>query len=193
MIYIIDDKRSRQRDYGWDEEKFSSYGETIVAIWNYSDLLLHRNSLLEQGSVVLFHESFLSSTNTQKNSEIESIKLELNNTHSIYLAYFSGSKNARYVDGHICMLPPEVLYENLEVFISQFKTGDIDFKYLAFGKNFKIEEDIRKKLSMAIDENIDGEIANVEKRILFVETKKDSIEHPFTNCDIARDWDFFSQ
>lgn len=191
MIYIIDDKRSRQRDYGWDEVKFSSYGETIVAIWNYSDLLLHRNSLLEQGSVVLFHESFLSSTNTQKNSEIESIKLELNNTHSIYLAYFSGSKNARYVDGHICMLPPEVLYENLEVFISQFKTGDIDFKYLAFGKNFKIEEDIRKKLSMAIDENIDGEIANVEKRILFAETKKDSIEHPFTNCDIARDWDFF--
>lgn len=192
MIYIIDDKRSRQRDYGWDEEKISSFRETIVTIWNYSDLLLYRNSLLEQGSVVLFHESFLLSTDTQQNLEIDSIKSELNkNIHSIYLAYFSGSKNARYVDGHICMLPPEVLYKNLEVFISQFKTGDIDFKYLAFGKNFNIEENIRKKLLKVIDENIDGEIVNIEKRIFFAETKKDSIEHPFTTCDIARDWDHF--
>lgn len=192
MIYIIDDKRSRQRDYGWGEERFSLYRETIIPIWNYDDLLLYRNSLMEQGTVILFHESFLSSTDTELNIEIDSIKKELiEKSHLIYIAFFSGSKNARYVNGHVCMLPPEVLYQNLDTFISKFNKDDIDFKYLAFGENYHIEEDIRRDLLNTIDANIDGEIASIEKKILFAETKKDSIEHPFETCDIARDWDHF--
>lgn len=192
MVYLIDDKRSRQRDYGWDDDKFSLFQEIIIPIWNYKDLMKYRDAMLEQGSVVLFHESFLSSTNTQQNTEVNSLKIDLKNLCSrLFVVFFSGSKNSRYVEDHICMLPPEVLYENLEAFLKKMNSCEIDLKVLAFGNNYNEEETLRNRLSDIIDKNIDGRIIKTEKNVLFAETKKDTIEHPFSNCVVAENWDFF--
>ena len=68
MIYIIDDKRSRQRDYGWDDECFSQYKDVLTPIWNMDSLAIHRGDMLEENNVILFHESFLSSDDEERNS-----------------------------------------------------------------------------------------------------------------------------
>lgn len=62
MIYLIDDKRSRQQDYGWNKERFSQYTDTITPIWNMESLIENREKMLEDNSVILFHESFLSTS-----------------------------------------------------------------------------------------------------------------------------------
>ena len=77
MIYIIDDKRSRQQDYGWDEGKLAHYRNLIIPIWDYEGLVTYRDVILEQGNVILFHESFLSSTDFDKNYVIDSLKADL--------------------------------------------------------------------------------------------------------------------
>ena len=32
MIYLIDDKKTRQKDFGWTEEKFAQYSSYITPI-----------------------------------------------------------------------------------------------------------------------------------------------------------------
>ena len=48
MIYIIDDKRSRQQDYGWDDERFSQYEDIITPIWNLESLVEYRKNVRER-------------------------------------------------------------------------------------------------------------------------------------------------
>ena len=38
MIYIIDDKKSRQKDYGWDEKRLSSFSQLLMPIWDVEAL-----------------------------------------------------------------------------------------------------------------------------------------------------------
>ena len=193
MIYIIDDKRSRQRDYGWDDERFSQYVKILTPIWNMDSLSIHRGDMLEDNNVILFHESFLSSDDEEKNSVINSLKKDLaEHASSLYVAYFSGSKNGRFVDEKCCMLPPDVLYTNLISFINKLQEGNIDFKYLAFGENFQLEEAIRDRLDEVNDSNVGGERVPINKRILFAVTSEDEVEPPF-EIDVTNEWDFFDE
>ena len=57
MIYIIDDKRSRQRDYGWDENRLSTYSPIVKPIWGAEDLRLYQDQIIQEENVILFHES----------------------------------------------------------------------------------------------------------------------------------------
>ena len=192
MVYIIDDKRSRQQDYGWDDVRFSQYRDIIIPIWNMESLSIHREEMLFDNNVVLFHESFLSSDDEERNSVINSLKADLAEHVSLCVAYFSGSKNGRFVEERICMLPPDVLYTNLITFIDKLQEGDIDFKYLACGENYQLEEAIRNKLEGVNESNVGGEKISVDKRILFAVTSEDEIDPPF-DIDVTREWDFFSE
>lgn len=193
MIYIIDDKRSRQRDYGWDDECFSQYKDVLTPIWNMDSLAIHRGDMLEENNVILFHESFLSSDDEERNSVINSLKADLKeHASSLYVTYFSGSKNGRFVDERSCMLPPDVLYTNLITFINKLQEGYLDLKYLAFGENFQLEETIRARLDEVNDSNVGGERVPVNKRILFAVTSEDEIEPPF-EIDVTNEWDFFDE
>jgi hypothetical protein len=193
MIYIIDDKRSRQRDYGWDDERFSQYENILTPIWNMDSLAIHRGDMLEENNVILFHESFLSSDDEERNSVINSLKADLKeHAPSLYVTYFSGSKNGRFVDERSCMLPPDVLYTNLITFINKLQEGHLDLKYLAFGENFQLEETIRARLDEVNDSNVGGERVPVNKRILFAVTSEDEIEPPF-EIDVTNEWDFFDE
>lgn len=193
MIYIIDDKRSRQRDYGWDDERFSQYENILTPIWNMDSLAIHRGDMLEENNIILFHESFLSSDDEERNSVINSLKADLKeHAPSLYVTYFSGSKNGRFVDERNCMLPPDVLYTNLITFINKLQEGHLDLKYLAFGENFQLEETIRARLDEVNDSNVGGERVPVNKRILFAVTSEDEIEPPF-EIDVTNEWDFFDE
>lgn len=193
MVYIIDDKRSRQQDYGWDDVRFSQYSDIIIPIWNMESLAMHRGEMLLNNNVILFHESFLSTDDEERNSVINSLKIDIaEHASSLYVAYFSGSKNGRFVEERICMLPPDVLYANLITFIDKLQEGNIDFKYLAFGENYQLEEAIRNKLEGVNESNVGAEKVSVDKRILFAVTSEDEIDPPF-DIDVNREWDFFDE
>ena len=49
MIYLFDDKESRQQSYGWTNNKFELWSDVIVRIKDYSDYL----SLEEQDILYL--------------------------------------------------------------------------------------------------------------------------------------------
>lgn len=188
MIYVIDDKRSRQCDYGWSEDKFTMFSDTIVPIWDMEGLHDNYSSIIQNGNIVLFHESFLSSGDKELRSFKEEIK---KNSSLLYIAYFSGSKSGRYVENQKCMLPPEVLYLNLEVFIKKHKEGETDFKYLAFGENYSTEYDIRDKLKTVNNENVGVSPINTGKKLFFAVTSEDTVDLPFTDVEPVKDWDYF--
>lgn len=193
MIYIIDDKRSRQRDYGWDDERFGQYKEFITPIWNTESLVAYREKMLEEDNVILFHESFLASDDEGRNGIINTLKTDLaEHASTLYISYFSGSKNGRFVDERCCMLPPDVLYANLITFINKLQEGNTDFKYLAFGENFQLEESIRNRLEEVNDANVGAERIPIEKNILFAVTSEDEIEPPF-EIEVTKEWDFFDE
>lgn len=58
MIYVIDDKVSRQRDYGWESETFSSFADCICTIHTFEGLKTEMNAIVSDGNVILYHESF---------------------------------------------------------------------------------------------------------------------------------------
>ena len=58
MIYIIDDKRSRQQDYGWNDERFQLFANIVIPIWDTESLIKYQAQILEPGNIILFHESF---------------------------------------------------------------------------------------------------------------------------------------
>ena len=194
MIYIIDDKRSRQRDYGWDEDRFKEYEGLVMPIWSIEAFTENQQSMLMEGNVILFHESFLLSNEDDKNQIINSFKVALKDlSSSLYIAYFSGSKNGRYVDDNICMLPPDVLYTNLYIFIKKIQNGEKNFEYLAFGENYKTEELIRRRLEEVNDANVGGEKHLAGKNIFFAVTSNDEVEPPFEDVKIVNGWDFFDE
>ena len=70
MIYIIDDKRSRQQDYGWDDERFMLFADIVIVIWDIESLIKYRSQILEPGNIILFHESFSISEKDDSNKMI---------------------------------------------------------------------------------------------------------------------------
>ncbi len=191
MIYIIDDKRSRQKDFGWDKMRFGLYSKNIVPIWSIEELRELQETILHEGNTILFHESFCSSEEANTRDIIKAFKSDLRDkSETLYITYFSGSMGARYVGNNRCNLPPDILYSNLEIFINKLIEGDHNFKYLAFGENFEIEESLRDRLDQINDDNIGGEKISVSNTIFFATTSDDTeVEPPFDNIDIKRDWD----
>lgn len=194
MIYIIDDKKSRQKDFGWCKERFEAYSDnkiTITPIWSIEELNEEKEAILQDGNIVLYHESFFSTENADKTAIIESFKRRLQeNANNLYITYFSYSKSGRYVKEQMCMLPPDILYSNLDVFINKLRAGDLSLRYLAFGENYQIEETLRERLDKINDENVEDDKVSASGNIFFAATSDNTeVEPPFDNIEITRDWD----
>lgn len=191
MVYIIDDKKSRQADYGWDETRIEGYKDILIPIYDKEDLeRTMSEDMFQPNNVILFHESFGDSTDADKQYITDRFKDQLlQNNGSLYIAYFSGSKCGRLVEGKNCMLPPDILYGNLEVFLRKALNNIIDFQYLAFGEKYNIELGLREKLQTVVDGN-KGQKLQTNKNILFAVTSDEfSIEPPFMDVNIKSDWD----
>ena len=198
MIYIIDDKTSRQKDFGWCKERFEAYSDnkiTITPIWSIEELNEKKEAILQDGNIVLYHESFFSTENADKTTIIESFKRRLiENANNLYITYFSYSKSGRYVKEQMCMLPPDILYSNLDVFINKLRAGDLSFRYLAFGENYQIEEILRERLDKINDENVEDDKVSASGNIFFAATSDNTeVEPPFDNIEITSDWDLYLQ
>lgn len=182
MIYIIDDKKSRQRDYGWDEDRLSTYSHVVKPIWGVEALNDFQNQIIKEGNIILFHESFPSSDGFKK-------KLR-DNSSILHIAYFSGSKGARFVNENRCMLPPDVLYQNLDIFIQKFQVGDFNFKYLAFGENYSYEEQLRNRIIEVNNQNTGTAKISCDKNLFFAAVRDDTLEvEPPFDITPTKDWD----
>ena len=61
MIYLIDDKISRQTDYGWDASRFKEYESILIIIQNEKGIKEHFQNIFENDNIIIFHDSFLNS------------------------------------------------------------------------------------------------------------------------------------
>lgn len=155
MIYIFDDKKNRQEGYRWTSEKFKRYTDFVTPVYHYSEVQedAERKKIFSQGNTILFHESFFDSDFNRHNNEAIEIRRKLEEfaqTHPNFsLAFFSGSKSSRLLNKNVAYLPVSILYQNLEAFIQQQKNGEVDLKYLLYGSNPNIEQDLVEKLNDA--------------------------------------------
>lgn len=152
MIFLIDEKTERQEvDYAWTQERFNEFHGMIHSISSYEALENGnlREEIFTDDSIILFHESFFDNVlnNHPKDSRLIREKLTAFTEKNVNsLVYFSGSKVDRHISGNIAHLPVSVLYQNLEVFLSEVKGGNIDLRNLLFGRDFSREKKLLHKI-----------------------------------------------
>jgi hypothetical protein len=187
MIFVIDDKKKRQEeDYGWTESKFKQHENNIQPIYSLDDLKSRSKDIFQQGNVILYHESFLDNTSIKNEAIIKRKQLEeyAKENLDFFLVFFSGSKSSRYLTKNIAHLPVSIVYQNLEVLSNKAVRGDVDLKYLLFGINPEIEEELSLKLDIA-NKEIDSEPAkNLQTKNLFLRPTKGNIQNAIENTEV---------
>jgi CheY-like chemotaxis protein len=158
MIYLIDDKTLRQKDFGWSEDKFTLYSSILKPLYKIEDIIKIGETLYEENNVILYHESFLDFTIDKDKALKQREKLTkiASTSPRLSVAFFSGSQGGRSLNGNISYLPVSKLYQNLEILVKQHSQGSVELKYLLFGENPEIEEELNEKLTLAnrkIEEN----------------------------------------
>ena len=153
MIYLIDDKKQRQiEDFGWTDEKFQPFKDSIKTIYSIDHLRTLTSKILIENNVVIYHESFLD--NTQFKGEVDEMRREFENFAAehpnFYLAIFGGSKNSRTLENNIAHLPVAIVYDNLVELSRMSSNGEIDLKFLLYGKNADLERNLGLKREEAI-------------------------------------------
>jgi hypothetical protein len=148
MIYLIDDKKNRQSDYGWSKEKLATYLDVLTPIYTYSEIQEseERAEIFNEGNTIIFHESFFDNIDNAHKSNSLEIRKRLNdfskNNEGFNLVIFSGSKNSRKLAKNSASLPVSIMYQNLNIFIDKTKKGDANLEYLLFGENIKLEKEL---------------------------------------------------
>ncbi|QED36696.1 response regulator [Antarcticibacterium arcticum] len=187
MIYLFDDKINRQKDYGWDKERFAEFSNLINPIYLYSEIKNNsdRETIFSNGNLILFHESFFDNEiNVHKDAA--QIRTKLNRAQEnkdFQVVYFSGSKSSRKFDENIGHIPVSILYQNLDVFLKNAHLGKQDLRYLFFGENYKLEEFLENELVIAnknIEDSIENESPDCKNFIAL--TLKNEIETLFENA-----------
>lgn len=193
MIYLIDDKKSRQTDYEWSDSKLEEYSDVMTSISDFEKLSVCMDKIQQADSIVMYHESFINVVggDAHRNNISQWLK-DIEKEQGIKIAYFSGSKSHRSINsvGSICNLPPDVLYTNLECFLQNYRRGETDFKYLLFGQNPELEDNLRKAIIEANETNMEQNPQASDKKLLFFLATEEALYPPFNNVTIEDSFDF---
>ncbi len=190
MIYLIDDKINRQIDAGWDSERFEPFVNLIKPIHLFSEIESINDRLeifSDKNNIIFFHESFFDNVLNRHHLEGHEIRNRLiefsTQNPTFYLVFFSGSKNTRSISKNIVHLPVHVLYQNLEIFLFNLSNNDLNLRYLVFGKNPQIEEELLIKLNLA-NKDIEDDffLQNSESKNFIAVTQLGEIEAPIGNA-----------
>lgn len=183
MIYLVDDKKLRQeKDYNWSSKRFQQYDEFIRPIYTLSELQDKNKEVFQEGNVILYHESFVDKTYIKSEAAERRQHLqEFIKKKNSYLVLFSGSKNTRDLTEGVANIPVSVLYSNLESFIKKYSTGDLNLRYLLFGDNPEIEEEISIKLDSELFKTTQEQIYTSTKKNLFIRPDEKYINQPLDN------------
>lgn len=178
MIYLIDDKKLRQNELGWSENKFSHYSSLIKPLYTIEDISQIEKDLYSENNIILYHESFLDFTSDKDKALKQREKLTKIAATSTRLsvAFFSGSQGSRSLNENIAYLPVSTLYQNLEILVTHHRQGSVELKYLLFGGKPEIEQDLDKLLTDA-NRDIDTKPALVPGRNLFIRPNLRNIQN----------------
>ncbi len=189
MIYLVEDKTSRRNDYGWTDQRLSSFSDVITVVDNATKLFELITYIFDSCDVVLYHESFTKNESYDNERKIRAFIHSLEESQKIHIAYFSGSKTQRKNEGLICNLNYDPLYTNLNVFVKYYQQGTIDFDYLLFGENPEIENNLFQLIQKVNNENINIPTIESSYKILVYRTSENFIQFPILNSD-KRDCDY---
>jgi CheY-like chemotaxis protein len=178
MIYLIDDKKLRQNEFGWSENKFAQYSSLIKPLYKIEDITQIEKDLYSEKNIILYHESFLDFTRDKDKAIEQREKLTkiAAKTNELSVAFFSGSQGSRSLNENIAYLPVSTLYQNLEILVTHHRQASVELKYLLFGENPEIEKDLDKLLTNA-NKNIDTKPALVSGRNLFIRPNLKNIQN----------------
>jgi CheY-like chemotaxis protein len=182
MIYLIDENINRQNELGWNESRFREYSDILFLINDVNSLLKNITDIKNNPSFVLIHESFKDLTAFSNKVFIENFIKEITEIakdKKIYLVFFSGGKNERSIVDNVISLPVNIFYQNLSVFLDRYNQKLVDIKYLIYGENIQIEENLINLLNTKnsdIDETIEFENSS---KSLIVKSFDFEIEDPF--------------
>lgn len=178
MIYLIDDKKERQNDFGWNSEKFLQFSKIIKPLYNLDDIKQVEHNLYDNNNIILYHDSFLDFTINKNKAQEQREKLKniASKSLNISVAFFSGSQGSRSLHKNIAELPASILYQNLELLANKHSQGFIELKYLLFGKNPDIEKILSDKLIQA-NRNIEDESVTLAGETLFLYPDEDYIQN----------------
>lgn len=190
MIYLIEDKTSRRNDYGWTNEKIATMNDIITVIENSKRLKVMMPDIIHEGNVILYHESFAQMETYDNVEEINKFWSQVAEAGNIPIAYFSGSNSQRKIDGRSCSLNVDILYKNLDVFISYYKQGENDFNYLLFGEDPKLEARLLQSIQKVNNDNIETPKIESNHKLLFFLTSEEPIQVPISNAIIKNDCDY---
>ncbi|WP_296317641.1 response regulator [Winogradskyella sp. UBA3174] len=186
MIYLIDDKRKRQKiDFGFNEDKINNFVNELRPIYDLQELIVNSQNIFKKGNTVLYHESFLDNS-LYSNEALDKRKHleEFAKTNSDFnLVFFSGSKSNRNFEDNVVHLPVSILYSNLEAFLYQVQEEVLDLNFLLFGNKPEIENELNEKLKIALRE-IEAEAANIpNQKSLVFRTTKNYIQNAIENAE----------
>lgn len=183
MIYLIDDKKTRQKDFGWSEEKFAQYASYLTPLYNIDDVANIGENLYNDGNIILYHESFLDFTVDREKAVEQRNKLteKVDAINGLSVAFFSGSQSSRSLHENVAHLPVAILYQNLEVLIHQDKQHGKYLKYLLFGETPEIEEKLNEKLTQA-NKEIETDAAVFSGNNLFIRPNLRYIQNAIENA-----------
>lgn len=192
MIYLFDDKESRQQSYGWTNNKFELWSDVIVRIKNYSDYLsLEEQDIFSERNIIIYHESFSTCIPYEERRSYQAFHNALidgSELPGINIAIFSGSIASRAINKNVAHVPVTDMYANLECFLEHYREQEIDFKYLLWGEEYKIEQTLLDLIEDISNEIYEGEIQSDWSNVFFASAQKYGIDAPSNDCIQEKLW-----
>ena len=144
MIYLIDDKEIRQKEFRWSSEVLKKYKDVLSLIYTNEEFQNLKGQIIAENNVILFHESFFDTPgNYKKNnsSEIRQNILDNAKKNNQLVVFFSGSIGSRSVDSNVAYIPVEILYGNLAVFCESYRAESAyDINKIVYGSMYQKEQ-----------------------------------------------------
>lgn len=192
MIYIFDDKVSRQKLYDWTEERFELWKDSIVKITSYSDFIhLKQSSIFENGNIILYHESFATCVPYDERRNYQSFHdmiLDSSSYEGVNRVIFSGTITSRAINDNFAHVPVTDMYANLECFLEHHREHDTDFKYLLWGEEYQIEQKLLDLIEELSNEIYEGDLEYNWSNVFFATAQKYGIDAPFVDCIQEKLW-----
>lgn len=184
MIYLIDDKKLRQRDFGWNEEKFGQYTEHLTPLYDLNDIAKVGEDLFKNGNIIIYHESFLDFTRDKEKAVKQRIRIKerADALYGLSVAFFSGSESSRSLHKNVAHLPVANLYQNLEIFIRYCREENGNLNYLLFGENPEIEGKLSQMLIQA-NRNIEEDAIELLGKTIFIHTDEDFVSNAIIGAE----------
>lgn len=188
MIYLFDDKESRQQSYGWTDERFGLWSDSIIRIKDFADYrLLDESEIFREGNIILYHESFATCIPYEDRRAYQAFHETISDGPSlqdIHIVIFSGSITSRAISDNTAHVPVTDMYANLECFLDHHQKGETNFKYLLWGEDYEVEQKLIKFIE---DYSNEGYIESDWSKVFFASAQKYGIDAP-SGCIQKKLW-----